>query len=650
VAATLYYLLTGQAPHEGGDSAAVAARIASEPARPMRERRPELPAALDAVVLRGLERQPERRWRDLDEFREALLPFVSHNLTPGGMGLRMAAYLLDWLLLWVVMLVVEGMTKLNTNLSLLGPPPFEQVVKVFLVLAVPDVLYFGLLEGMWGCALGKWLLGLRVRKRGGERRAGFTRAAWRALVFCFLIYVPVLVVPYLPLPCIVLLTLSILMRLRLGGLPLVVLPMRARNGYRGTHEFASGTQVIELPRPERAWASRPVHDRLAEPLPLPEGTPRQVGPFRVEDALRRDAEEQVLIAVDVTLERRVLLWLRSAAAVVLDRVRREVARLTRLRWLAHGRQDGAQWDAFVAPTGAPLPEIVGRGGPLPWREARALLVQLADELTAACADGTLPAEVGCGQVWVGPDGQVKLLDAPLGTLPGLTPGARRPDAPPDERALDLLREVAAVALEGRPAGLPPAPVRVRLPLYAVGPLERLFGVPGYQRVADFHADLEAVRDAPADISRTRRLAYMAIQASLLMLGMVLMILLSLYLGRWSGYAFLAGPVLGLVLAVLGRDGLSEVLGRVALVRFDGRPPRRWQKAWRVLLLWGQVYAIFFGIQPAMRWLAAGVGYRGGLPDALLSAFVVVMIWQFLTVWVPRRPLSDFLAGTYLVPR
>jgi hypothetical protein len=563
----------------------------------------------------------------------------------------MAAYLLDWLLLWVVMLVVEGMTKLNTNLPLLGRPAFEQVVNVFLVLTVPDVLYFGLLEGMWGCALGKWLLGLRVRRRGGELRAGFARAAWRALVFCFLIYVPVLVVPYLPLPCIVLFTLEILMRLRLGGLPLVVIPMRARNGYRGTHEFASATQVIELPRPERAWASRPVHDRLAEPLTLPEGTPRQVGPFRVEGALSREGEEQVLIAVDVTLERRVLLWLRSAAAVVLDRVRREVARLTRLRWLAHGRQDGAQWDAFVAPTGTPLPEIVGRGGPLPWREARALLLQLADELTAACADGTLPAEVGCGQVWVGPDGQVKVLDVPLGALPGLTPGARRPDAPPDERALGLLREVAAVALEGRPGGIPSAFPRVRLPLHAVGPLDRLFGTaPGYQRVAEFHADLQAVRDRPADISRTRRLAYMAIQASLLMLGLVLMILLSLYLGRWSGYAFLAGPVLGLVLAVLGREGLSEALGGVALVRFDGQPPRRWQRLWRTLLIWGLVYGVFFGSRPTMRWLLALLGHSQITPGPLLAEFVAVMIWQFLTVWVPRRPLSDFLAGTYLVPR
>jgi hypothetical protein len=650
VAATLYYLLTGKAPHEGGDSAAVAARIASEPARPLRDLRPDLPVALDAVVLRGLERQRERRWCDLDEFREALQPFVSLNLTPGGLGLRMAAYLLDWLLLWVVTVVLEGLTGWSSHIPY-GPgsrptgPEAHRILEAFLVLMVPDVLYFGILEGIWGCALGKWLLGLRVRLRGGEKRAGFARAAWRAAVFGFLIYVPVLVVPYLPLPCIVLITLDALMRLRLGGLPLVVIPMRARNGYRGTHEFASETQVIELVRLERAWASRPVHERLAEPLERPEGVPERVGPFRVEGALRRDGEEQVLVGLDASLERRVLLWLRSTAAAVLGRVRREVARLTRLRWLAHGTQGPTQWDAFVAPTGAPLPEVVGRGGPLAWREARWLLLQLADELTAACADGTLPAVLGCGQVWVGQGGQVKLLDVPL------APGPPAPEAPPDERALGLLREVASLALEGRPPGIPPAPVRVPLPLHAAGPLERLFhGGPRYVAVAEFRAALAAGHDQPAAVSRSHRLAYTAIQAGLLLLGLVLMFLLALYFpNKWWGLAFLVGPILGVALAPLTREGLSEVLGRVAVVRSDGRPPARWQAAWRALLIWGQAIGVFFAGWFGTQALRPLLGQRDRMNEWLVG-FVAVMVWQFLTVWVPRRPLSDFLAGTHLVPR
>ncbi len=71
VAATLYFLLTGQAPFDGGDAAATLARTVSDPARPMRRLRPELDPDLDEVVLRGLERDRGRRWRSLVDFRAA---------------------------------------------------------------------------------------------------------------------------------------------------------------------------------------------------------------------------------------------------------------------------------------------------------------------------------------------------------------------------------------------------------------------------------------------------------------------------------------------------------------------------------------------------------------------------------------------------
>ena len=73
VAATLYYLLTGQAPFQHADGATVIARVVSEPAPPPRGLRPDLPPALEEVVLRGLERPRERRFPDLAAFRAARL-------------------------------------------------------------------------------------------------------------------------------------------------------------------------------------------------------------------------------------------------------------------------------------------------------------------------------------------------------------------------------------------------------------------------------------------------------------------------------------------------------------------------------------------------------------------------------------------------
>src|SRR5262249_57395958 len=77
VAATLYCLLVGKAPQQSSDAAATIARIVADDPPPMRSVRPELPPGLDRVVLRGLERDRGRRWRDLEEFRTALLPYLS---------------------------------------------------------------------------------------------------------------------------------------------------------------------------------------------------------------------------------------------------------------------------------------------------------------------------------------------------------------------------------------------------------------------------------------------------------------------------------------------------------------------------------------------------------------------------------------------
>src|SRR5581483_920077 len=84
VAATLYYLLTARAPHESGDALASLARIVSEDAPPPRRLRPELPRALERVVLRGLQRDRKVRWKSLDDFRAALLPFLPARPSIGG--------------------------------------------------------------------------------------------------------------------------------------------------------------------------------------------------------------------------------------------------------------------------------------------------------------------------------------------------------------------------------------------------------------------------------------------------------------------------------------------------------------------------------------------------------------------------------------
>jgi len=68
----LYELLTGTVPFEGDSVVAIALRHLSEPPRPPSMFVPTISPSLDAIVMRALEKDPERRFADADEFIAAL--------------------------------------------------------------------------------------------------------------------------------------------------------------------------------------------------------------------------------------------------------------------------------------------------------------------------------------------------------------------------------------------------------------------------------------------------------------------------------------------------------------------------------------------------------------------------------------------------
>jgi beta-lactam-binding protein with PASTA domain len=68
----LYEMLTGSVPFDGESPVAVALKQVSEVPVPPRERNPAVPPALDAVVLRALEKDPALRYQSADAFIDAL--------------------------------------------------------------------------------------------------------------------------------------------------------------------------------------------------------------------------------------------------------------------------------------------------------------------------------------------------------------------------------------------------------------------------------------------------------------------------------------------------------------------------------------------------------------------------------------------------
>jgi len=526
VAATLYCLLTGRAPFQGGDSAATLARIVSDPAPPMRSLRRDLPAALDQAVLRGLERDPARRWRDLDEFRAALLPFVPGRLSIGGLGIRFGAFLIDYVVLIVLCIPLMLLSvALKGGASLWEPHQNPEVQLLQLVGGLLVwLLYFGGCETAWGCTPGKRWLGLRVYRAKSAERPGVAAVALRTCVFYVLMALGGIVFQAVALSGVVdpadprpeqqirlgLLALVTFYPLEAVGIVSVLCTMRARNGYRGLHGFLSGTRVVRLPDVVRGVSLGRALELETTPA---EGLPARVGPFEVLGQLAAAGLDRLLLGRDPSLGRRVWLWLRPADAPALSPARRELGRTTRPRWLAGGREEGPaaghQWDAFLAPDGGPL---AGAAGLLSWREARPLLGQLAEELTEAEADGTLPAPLSLGQVWIRPDGQAVLLDMAVG------PEGESADAAP----LTLLAGAALLALGAKPpktTARPPA-FGVPLPQHAAALLGRLFG--RGKPVADvraLRAALAATTDMPAEVTRPRRIAHLAVLTMFLSCGL-----------------------------------------------------------------------------------------------------------------------------------
>ena len=443
------------------------------------------------------------------------------------------------------------------------------------------ILCFTVLEGLWGWSPGKLLLGLRVWAAGDSEPPGLARALVRTVAHFAIVYLAATVLLWVaygdPEAWWLELVSSFLSVL---GCLLLLSTMRRRNGCRGPHEFLSGTRVVQLPRTDTA-------DLLAghPPRGLPGSArtpdlPERLGSFTVEGLLHATPERNVLIGTDPALGRTVWIELRDRGAPALAPARRDLHRAARLRWLGGGIHESWQWDALLAPHGVPASDLVAGGRRLEWYQARPVLEQLADELAAACADGTLPPMLTAEQVWLRPGGQVLLLDEPPGAASG---EAQSPPEADQGRSLALLRQTAVLLLDRgeQPSFAPLGPVRraalgivvlgllgaaawsflagrplvaggllfpgmlsafwlaaalraqaahdrkglVRSPLpgHADELLTRLLGVRRpYTTVEEVRADLRTTRDRPVRVTPSLRLAHLSLLAALLSPGLFML--------------------------------------------------------------------------------------------------------------------------------
>jgi len=503
VGVTLYYLLTGRTPFEGGDLVRMLATVLERPASSPNEFRPGLPKGLCTAVLRCLEKQPAKRFKGYSELRNALLPFSSAAPCPAALSLRFLAGLIDWVLLFAgstLMTLLLGRSwdvLFHAELHPSERLPIEVLSVAF------SLLYYSALEGLWGASIGKWVCGLWVT---GPARglAGVPRALVRAFVsvgipslpnFLFLL---LLLRPGDPPP-------SWIPGCGLAFLALLFLSARQRNGFAAVQDLVTRTRVVR----RAAHQLRPELE-LVGARAVPSEDAAQFGPYQVLETLPPSGDAQWFLCLDKPLRRNA--WIRKLppGALPVAPALRNVARVGRLRWLA-GRRSGEDcWDAYEAVPGRSFLELASQRQP--WKRVRFLLLDLAEEMTAAAKEGSMPELLNLNRIWITADGRAKLLDFPAPRrdarltqregettpLPGAGSGPQL-----------FLNQVAVAALEGRPVAATdarPALVAIPLPLHAREFLSELQSGLSPDLLVD---RLKPLLSRLGFVSRQRRLAVIA---------------------------------------------------------------------------------------------------------------------------------------------
>lgn len=442
VGATLYYLLTGKLPFQAEDLVKLIATVLDQPPDSPLTHRPDLPAELVRIISRCLAKDRKQRFADYAELARTLQPFSSAVARPANLGLRFVATLVDGFVAAIPSFATLAWMGQSSDEVFLA----ERNWGNGLLLAGQWLfawMYFAICEGLWGAGLGKSLCGLRVVRPDGSV-PGVPRALARALVF----ELPA-IVPFLMLLSYSEARYQLTMDpsqfywidwLPFGILAVLLCTMRRRNGFAAVHDFVTGTRVVAV---EERELRVPV-----EVPPSPESSQAgelRVGPYRIKSRLAQADGASLWLGHDEALRREVWIHRVPAGAEPVAARRRELSRATRLRWL-NGRRDGDDsWDAYEAPEGRPLVELLRK--PQPWRTVRFWLHDLAEEFHAGNEPGGKASGLELERAWVRRNGPVVMLDFPA-------PGAGEAGMPALPAATDLpslqslLAHVADVSLKG----------------------------------------------------------------------------------------------------------------------------------------------------------------------------------------------------------
>jgi hypothetical protein len=511
VGATLHFLLTGRPPFEEAHLIKLVTMIAQDAPPSLTELRPDVARGLAQIVMHCLAKRRDARVPTYAALAKELGAFCSHAPRPATVGRRVAAGLIDWLILGLLLTPVAVYVEW---MGMESPADFPALARQVAYLLV-GAAYFGVLEGRFGASVGKALCRLRVSGLDGSE-PWLSRALTRGALFSLAMRAPSFFVragsiaP--PHPPINFNLWGSEAQLTFGyditpfwyvGLMILFVTARRYNGFAGLHDLVSRTRVVVEPTNETRSIARPSTDFVDASSCV-----GRIGPYLIVEPLG----DNLLLGYDERLRRRVWIRLVSPGTPALAAHRRDLSRPGRLHWLTGRRSAAECWDAYEAVDGRPLATLLGT--PTPWIRVRHWLHDLSAEVSASLADQTTP-ELALDRVWITSDDRAKLLDW---EAPGINAESAFHAGPQPANlgiALHFLSAVASSALIGRVGHngqadtLPVEP----LPLSARGFLEEL-DEQRFKNIRQVREALNPLVASPARIDRRTRWVHLVICGAL----------------------------------------------------------------------------------------------------------------------------------------
>ena len=632
VGATLFTLLTNEAPFDGENVIQVVANAVNQKPKPLTELRKDSPADLDRVITRCLAKEPHGRYADYTALRNALLPFSSKEPEPASMKIRVSTgwvdYLIAFCIPYVTLMVLVGPERL-----LIGPLVERTLysARYHFILLSFGFIYFSIVEGIWGAGLGKRLKGLRVVRTDG-RRPGIARALFR-------IFIPIGCIEAVRIPIMMatisdagwtgLQTTMLIVTANISAWIPVLLTLVARreNGFATVWDLASGTRVIVKPK----GIVRPSIEPAAR-REIPSEGADLLGPYEVINEM---VPGKWIVATDPVLRRQVWLLRRDSSDLPL--ARRNLARHGRLRWLQKVEADEVIWDAFEATEGVPFSTLIEDGKRLPWTNLRHWLHDISMELWDATGDKTLPAELSLDHIWITTQGYAILLDEPW---PGVETNAESiavGDLAGQQRFLNTIAECVDLTC---------------LPLHVRGVLANL-NDGKFEKLSFLTGILYGLLDKPSEVSKGIR----AGAIFMLPIYVSIMVFVATYPreGSHLGWLSFGWTAITSAMLVLGAIALiqlielpfgtiaSHAIFRLTVINTKGQRASRLSLFIRWAIVWLPLFVpmVFVGLLIKRAEPAA----------ALIFALVILIPWIGAAVYAvvhPIRGLHDRLAGTWVV--